>query len=204
MLKLKLTTPPPIEPVTLDEIKDQLRIERGDPTFDELITPLIPAARQWCEGYQNRAYITQTWEFALDSFPQYEPYHQKPPFDMKRKQRSVAIELPRPPLQTVNSFRYITRDNTSVTIDSGTYIVDDFSEPSELVPVSSWPQNVQLRSINGVIVQYTAGYGDRADDVPEKIRQAITLLVVHWFENGMCYPPCAVLSLLNLDRVVPL
>lgn len=53
-----------------------------------------------------------------------------------------------------------------------------------------------------VTIDYTEAT-DYAANVPQRVKQAILLLVTHWFENGMCDPPPAVLSLLNLDRVVP-
>ena len=35
----------------------------------------------------------------------------------------------------------------------------------------------------GIELDVTAGYGDAAIDVPEPLRQAIRLLVAHWYEN---------------------
>ena len=37
--------------------------------------------------------------------------------------------------------------------------------------------------INGVKITFTAGYGDAAGDVPEPLRQALLLLVAHWYER---------------------
>lgn len=51
-------------------------------TEDDLIESLITAARQDCEAFQNRAYISQTWELWMDSFPEEDPF-----------------EIPLPPLQ---------------------------------------------------------------------------------------------------------
>ena len=38
-------------------------------------------------------------------------------------------------------------------------------------------------SIAGIELDVTVGYGDAAVDVPEPLRQAIRLLVAHWYEN---------------------
>lgn len=174
-----------MEPVTLKQVKTQLRIDEDDVSYDEQLGDLIKGAREWCEGYQNRAYITQTFELALDCWPQ-----------------SSSIRLPRPPLQNVATVDYTDATSTVVTWPSSGYIVDTYSEPADLVAVSSWPSS-RLPVTNGIVVTYTAGYGDDGSKVPMKIKQAIMLLVTHWFENGMCDPPPAVLSLLGLDRVVP-
>ena len=40
-----------------------------------------------------------------------------------------------------------------------------------------------LRPANGVIVRFTAGYGETAEEVPERVVQAIKLLVGHMYEN---------------------
>jgi len=186
MAGLKVITPPASEPVTLDDIKPQLRIELDDTDYDDILSPLIPAARQWCEEYQNRAYITQTLELALDVWPCRD-----------------YIELPRPDLQGVTSIAYTDDEGVTITWASSNYLVDDYAFVARVVRRKGvgWP-SICLATVNGIKVRYVAGYGG-ADDVPERIKQAIKLLVIHWYENGMCDPPPAVLSLLSLDRVVP-
>lgn len=194
MLKLKLITPPTIEPVTVDDVKPQLRIDETDTDFDAILSPLIVAAREWCEEYQNRAYITQTWELALDHWPN----------DYQNNRVWLGdryVKLPRPTLQRVESVTYTDVDGETTDWDG--YAVDTYSEPGKVVPNDSWPR-VKLAPVNGIRIQYVAGYGDTADDVPQKIKQAITLLTVHWFENGMCDPPPAVYYLLAQNRVIPI
>ncbi len=39
------------------------------------------------------------------------------------------------------------------------------------------------RELNAFEIAFTAGYGDEPTDVPAPIRQALTLLVAHWFER---------------------
>ncbi|OAS21139.1 head-tail connector protein [Paenibacillus oryzisoli] len=185
-LKFKITVPPAQEPVTLDDVKTALGIELTDTIYDDQISPWIPAAREWCEGYQNRAYITQTIELAKD----YWPYRDE-------------IRLPRPPLQSVTAMAYMDSTGTATTASASTYFVDNFSEPGFLVAYSAWPAGA-LRPANGVIVEYVAGYGDDPVDVPSLIRQAITVLCMHWFNNGFCEPPDAVKSMLDLNRIIPI
>jgi uncharacterized phiE125 gp8 family phage protein len=38
------------------------------------------------------------------------------------------------------------------------------------------------RALNGIEIDYACGFGETADAVPEALRQAILLLVGHWFE----------------------
>ena len=42
----------------------------------------------------------------------------------------------------------------------------------------------------------TVGYGDAAIDVPEPLRQAIRLLVAHWYENRGLIVPAASIAVL--------
>jgi uncharacterized phiE125 gp8 family phage protein len=160
-MALKLSVPPEAEPITLEEAKLHCKVEVDDD--DDLIEALITAAREYCEGFQRRAYITQTWELWLDSFP------------------STPLTLPLPPLQSVDSIKYYDTDNIETEFEE--YYVDTNSEPGrlELNYGESWP-TVILRDINSVCITFTAGYGG-AGDVPQKVKQAILLIVSAWYEN---------------------
>ena len=94
---------PTIEPVTLAEAKLHLKVENT--ADDDLITSLIKTARQWCEGYQNRSYITRTITLKTDKFPK-------------------VFRLPRPQLLTVTSIKYIDLAGVEQTLDSGVYAID--------------------------------------------------------------------------------
>ena len=160
--KIKLTTAPSTEPISLSEAKAHMRVDfNNDDTY---IENLIVAAREFCETMQNRAYITQTWELALDAFIN-------------------NIELPNPPLQSVISMKYYDTSENEITLNSDDYFVDTYSEKGtiSLKHGKYWP-STQLRPLNGVIIRYIAGYGNAAT-VPIKIKQAILMLVAHWYEN---------------------
>lgn len=191
-MALKLKTAPAVEPVTLTEAKAHLRVDGTDE--DTFITSLIVAAREYCEKYSNRACITQTWYLWLDSFP-----------------CSDSISLPLPPLQSVASIKYYDTDNAESTISNGDYFVDPVSEPGRisLAYGKRWP-GIVLRPVNGVCIEFVCGYG-LAVAVPQGIKQAILLLVGHWYGNREAAGAgsvskeieFAVSSLLGVDRVVP-
>ena len=175
-MTLKLITKPTSEPVTLAEAKAHLRVVND--AEDSLINGLITAAREYCEYYQNRAYITQTWELWLDKWPE-----------------KNFIKIPKPPLQSVQSVKYYgidDTDDTEYTLDTEEYYIDDKSEPGRvsLAYNKSWP-SVTLRPISGICVTFTVGYlpagegenEDPAGNVPQGVKQAILLLVGHWYEN---------------------
>lgn len=183
---IKVITGPASEPVTLEEAKLQCCIDGNDK--DALITNLIAAAREYCEAYQNRAYITQTIEMVLDGWP------------------GFPLSIPRPPLASVTSIKYYGTDNTEYTLDAAKYFVDTNSEPGRICLAHgvSLP-TVTLREISSVKITYIAG----ASTVSKKVKQAINMLVAHWDANREATGKMtdeiqfAVHSLLSLDRVWP-
>ena len=167
-MNLKLQTAPTTEPVTLAEAKNHVRV---DTTADDaLITGLITAARLSVETFTRRALITQVWDLYMDRFPGRD-----------------TILLPRPPListlETPVTITYRLMAGTEMTFSSSNYVVDTTSEPGriKLVLAAAWPGDV-LYPLAGVRVRYPAGYGAAAA-VPQIYKQAILLLVGHWYEN---------------------
>ncbi len=163
---------------------------------NELILSLIIAARQYCEMFSRRAYITQTITGKLDRFA-------NPPFHFRN-----MIILPNPDLQTVSSVKYIDIAGVQQTLDASVYDVDTTSTPGRITLAynQSWP------SIRGehhaVEIIFVTGYGDAATDVPDRIIAAIKLMAAHLYENREATSgfnvnelPLAVESLLSMDRV---
>lgn len=194
-MSLKLYTAPAAEPISLAEAKLHLRVDIADD--DELITAQIKAAREYVEQLANRSLITQTWEYTLEAFPD-----------------GNQIVLPRPPLVSVTSVVYTDYTGTAATFSSLYYTVDTYAEPGQIVLKYGqlWPA-VALATVNGVCIRYTAGYGATGASVPQRLRQAILLLLGHWYENreavqfGNLMPqelPFAVQALLWSDRIASL
>lgn len=155
----KLITGPTIEPITLAEAKAQLSI--SDSVQDDVITRHIVAARIYAENYTGSAFITQTWELALDTFP-------------------AEVELPTKPVQSITSVKYMDLTPAEQTLDAAAYGLDNYSPRHWLVPAAgvSWPD--VYSGTNVVKVRYVAGFGNDAADVPAAIRQALLLAVGHW------------------------
>ena len=171
-MNLVLKTPPAIEPISLTEIKEYLRLDADDISEDNDLTAYLTAAREYCEGFQNRAYITQTWELSFDCWP------------------CSMIELPKGSLQTVNLVSY--KDSGGVTTEL-TETIDYVYSPrgirGRLTPAygKTWPSFTPF-PLDAVVIKFTCGYGDTAVDVPAKVIQAIKLLTSHWYENRTPLP----------------
>lgn len=165
MSGLKQTIAPVLEPLTLAEVKAQCRVDIA--TDDAYLTDLISAAREWCENHDWRAYLTQTFEYWIDSWP-----------------AGDAIMLPRPPLQSVTKIEYYDTSDVLATLAGTVYAADTISIPGmvHLKYNQSWPTETTLRPYNPICVTFVAGWTNPTL-VPRRIRQAMQLLVGHWYEN---------------------
>lgn len=156
-------TPPAAEPVSLERAKDHLRVEHH--FDDDAIRGYLAAARQHAETFTARAFVSQTWETALDAFPE-----------------GRSIRLARGQLRSVEAVTYWDAAGVEQTLPTNSYVVDDVSEPGRVVLAdsASWPATA--RRPNAVRVRYVVGYGAAAA-VPEPICQAILLLASHFYEH---------------------
>ena len=148
-MALNLITPPAREPLSLALAKNHLRQEVDFTVDDNLIQGLIIAARKFCEGFQNRAYMAQTWDLWLDKWP-----------------AGKYIDIPLPPLQSVTSIKYYGTDGTEYTLAVTEYDVDDkgFTGRVVLKYGKSWP-SVSLRPSNAVVIRFMSGYKTYASTV---------------------------------------
>jgi len=159
----KRVVQPSIEPVTVSEAKTHLRIDNN--VEDAYIASLISVARITAENRTQRTFITTTWSYTLDSFPD-------------------AIPLPNPPIIDAVSLQYISVDNVLVTLSSQDYVVDNVREPGWIVPKYGKQFPPTYDEINSVIATYRAGYGSLATDVPAPIRHWILLAVGDLYDQS--------------------
>jgi len=162
-MALVMTAAPAAEPISLAEAKAHLRVDANDD--DTLIASLIAAARLLVERTLGLALVTQGWSYYLDAWPQ-----------------ACCITLPLAPVQAVSAVTVHDADGGSTVLPADGYAADLLSVPVRIVLTDATPPAV-TRPFNGFEVAFTAGYGAAADDVPQPIRQALLLLVAHWFER---------------------
>ena len=156
------TSPPATDPLTLDEVKNFLRVDAN--SDDALITSLITAARLFCEGNTGRSLITRSYSLFLDSWPELR-----------------VIELPYPPLLSVTQVNVYAVDNSFVTLDPVNYYVD--TAGGRIVLADSAVRPLPGRIANGIEIQFTAGYGVTENDVPALLRQGMLQLIAHLYEH---------------------
>lgn len=173
---LRRIVEPAIEPVTLAEAKSQCQIDDDLTQHDADLMRYIKAAREAAEAYCKRTWVESSWRMtAMD-------------FGVTCNLIDQHIELQMGPIIQVNSVTYLDNDGTRIVFPAENYQLLNDSEPALLVPAYSliWPSG---RVYPGAVqIEYIAGYmsaGSPADaaNVPELARQAILMLVAHWFNN---------------------
>jgi uncharacterized phiE125 gp8 family phage protein len=93
------------------------------------------------------------------------------------------VLLPVRPVAAVAHVRVWNDDGPPETLAPSLFLLDGFGTPPRLVPLSGAPPLAPGRTVNGIEVAFTAGFGADASDVPATIRHALLLLVAHWYEN---------------------
>jgi uncharacterized phiE125 gp8 family phage protein len=162
-VSVRVTTEPTIEPVSLDELKRQLR--RDDSDEDTDLEFRIRVARKMVEKWEWRSHITQTVTATMDgrSFRDY-------------SRRNRALYLPYPPLQSVTSVSYLDDDGVTQTWSATEWDYDARSQPGRLylsdIGLYDWP-DYDLTRHDAITVIYVAGWGDDPEDVPADTRYAI-------------------------------
>lgn len=161
MYALKQTVAPTIEPITLAEAKNHLRVDTNND--DVYIETLIKAVRRYTEDTTSLAFLTQTWTLKLDCFPD-------------------VIEIYRTPVQSVSSITYVDVSGDTQTLPTSDYYVDTDSMLPRIMPAygevfpSVFPRPLP------VTVTFIAG-NTTAALVPEQFKQALLLLLGHYYEN---------------------
>ncbi|MEM1344342.1 MAG: head-tail connector protein [Pseudomonadota bacterium] len=171
---LNLVAAPTAPLLTPADARAQSRIDRTaeevaqDNPEDGLIADLIAAVTAHLDGKDGilgRALITQTWRASYAA----------PPL-------SRAIQLPLQPVQSVLSVGYRDQTGADQIVAADQYRgLPGEDGGLELVSGASWPNVGDGR--RAFFVEFTAGYGDAATDVPEAIRHAARMLVAYYFEH---------------------
>lgn len=156
------TAAPARNAVTLADARRQCRVDVNDHDADLL--RLIETAIAQVENDTRRGLITQTWQARFDAF-------------------ADALELPRGPLQAVDSVEYLDADGAEQTLAADQYRHESWRVPGRVTPAHGviWPCT---QAVGGAVtVTYQVGFGDAPESVPAPLRAAALLLVAHWFEN---------------------
>lgn len=155
---------PATEPVSLLQAKAFLRVD--DSAEDNLISTLIAAARIHVESVTGRALIEQTWRVVLDDWPV-----------------DRIVKLPVAPLMSLTLITAYDAEGNGTAVSLAEVLPETNVAPARLFLPRSFDEAPLLRARQAIEIDYVAGFGDEADDVPSALTQAILALVGYWFEH---------------------
>jgi hypothetical protein len=186
---LELVTGPASDPVTLNEIKNALRIDTSVTADDTLLTDCIKAATSILEKTFGLVLIQQTWKLWLDRWPTQKdwmsPYssYQTAAFSLSEiKAMSSHIELGVHPVSSITHLKAYGVDGPE-TVDSGSYYLDTSHKPSRLVlkETFSWP-SIELRPAKGIEVQFVAGF----TSLPAELKMGVLSYAMSLYQARGC------------------
>ena len=171
-MALELRVEATAEPITIDEVRQYLRLSTSDTSENALLNSWIKAMRQLAENITQRQLMPATWELILDAFP------------------VSGIELPRGPLSTDSTdvvITYLDSSGSTQILSATAYTVDYETDPGIVTPSygNVWPETQDF--INAVRITYISGYyttsATASDAVPDAIKTWIKMRIGTIYEN---------------------
>lgn len=163
-MALETSPRPPATPlIALADMKLHLRQDLS--ADDTLINQIIAAATVWAEDFLHRRFITQTVTMTIHAFT------------------GRAIMLPIAPVQSITEIRYLDSAGVQQTLSTDVYKLSKGQLPFYVVTQygQTWPQT--RAEADAVEIEFVAGYGDAASDVPADIVRAVYMLAASMYEN---------------------
>lgn len=184
---LNQTAAPSETPVTLDEVKADLKIEQT--AEDTMLTDLILAATEYAASVVGKSFVTQTWALSI-------------------RCATNRIHLPVFPAISIESITYFDGDNTSQTLDKNDFYLYSGEDWAYIEPKAGTEWPALFDRLDALTIEFVAGFG-AAEKVPGTIKRAIRLTVAHWYRNRsptvagtiVSKVPMSVDTLLSIHRV---
>jgi len=155
------------EPLSLDDVKEALRLDLSDTSEDGYLDALCSAARAAVEGMTGLLLVPIAgMELIFDDFGN----------------ADSGLRLPAWPVRLVSDVTYLDTNGEGQVLTAG----DDWrlvaKKPARLLPAAGtcWPQ--VLGGPGSVIVTLNAGYAT-ATEVSPALKQAMHLLIGNWYRN---------------------
>ena len=151
--------------ISLDLVKRRLLIDPLDTSFDETITLLIEAVTDYAENYTNLTFINNNFRTFRDFF-------------------TNSFELRKSPIQSITNVKFLDIDNILQTVPNTVYrLTETVYQRVFRLPTESWPGDVD-NVPDAIQIEFLAGFGADATDVPANIRMAILAHTVSVFAKA--------------------
>lgn len=159
MISSRLVTSPTSEPLTLQQVRDHLRIIGTDE--DDYLTELIAAARAEFEELTGRQIMEATWEFTLSGFREY-------------------VALPIAPIQEITAIQYYDTLNIATPLlVPNAYFRMQYGLPYAYF---SYPYYEVYDRHDAIKITAKAGYAEGSRELPA-IRRIVLLMIGDWYVN---------------------
>jgi uncharacterized phiE125 gp8 family phage protein len=152
-------SPPAVEPLTLVEIRAHLRLDTEDE--DALLLALAIVAREHLERETGLVLASRDFRLCRDDWPV-----------------DGILTIPRGPVRAVSAVTVYDAEGAPQAVDLAGHLLDGEARPARL-----WLRDVPQpgRAMNGVEVEFSAGFGESGHDVPETLKRAMLVHVAAMF-----------------------
>lgn len=154
----------PVNPsLTLDDVKSYGNMNTDKE--DYRITPLLPVATDYVENYTGKALIEQTFNIYYDSF------------ELRNRMKLCSLNV-----TSIESVTLYDCEGNTTVLDPSNYRLSGKKEC--WLVFDNGCSYGSLRQIDAVMIQVKAGFGLLKTDIPDTLRTAMNMMVMHWFRNN--------------------
>lgn len=158
---------PAREPVTLAEAKAHMRLDEDNE--DAFITALISIARCHLEHTTGLALMSQAFRLYLDRWP-----------------ADGVVRIARGPVLTIDAVTVYDGEGVAQAVPLAGHGLDGRARPARFcLPHPPAPG----RAMNGIEIDFTAGFGETGADVPDELKRALMMHVALMFAYRGVVPP---------------
>lgn len=146
-------SPPLAEPLTLAEVRVHLRLDTQDE--DALLVALITVAREHLERETGLVLAIRDFRLCLDAWP-----------------KDCILTIARGPVRQVTAVTVYDGEGEPQVLDLDGHLLDGEARPARL-----WLREVPApgRVLNGIEVEFSAGFGESGAEVPDTLKRAMLL-----------------------------
>jgi uncharacterized phiE125 gp8 family phage protein len=152
-------TPPAVEPLTLVEVRAHLRLDTEEE--DALLSALAIVAREHLERETGLVLAARNFRLFRDDWP-----------------ADGIMTIARGPVRAVTAVTVYDGDGEPQMVGLDGHLLDGQARPARLW-LSAVPEPGQV--MNGVEVDFSAGFGESGADVPPTLKRAMLLHVAAMF-----------------------
>lgn len=151
--------------ITLEEVKNQLKIELDETFEDDLLNQYRDAAIKTAEDYSHRNFNQARFQIELFGWEN-------------------MYVLPKSPVSSIDKFEYLDAAGIWQTLPSEKYELKHEDEIRSILYFEDYAELPSLKSGFGVRIkmEITVGYA-AASDLPEHEKTAIFLLFTHYYNH---------------------